>query len=141
LNEEILRADSALRRKTTVILTIAVVASIVALVFFQRWLLEWMVSSSAQQAMQRTRILMSLALTASAMCLAVLAAYCAKKGSKAQATARWPLENARVLFDKPVRRGAQAKRIGSWLQILAAILLLLALGCGAISLRLFSLAT
>ncbi len=139
MSEEILRADPALRRKTTIVLGIAIVLAILALFLFQRWLIGSIVSLDVQVAVVRMRGLIGIALTASAICLAVLAAYSARKGAQARAGARWPLADARVLRDTPIRRGAAALRIGRWLQVLAGVLVVLALATGGVSWRLFNL--
>lgn len=140
MSEEILRADPALRRKTAIVLGIALVLAILVLFLFQRWLIGSIVSLDVQVAVVRMRGLISIALTASAICLAVLAAYSARKGAQTRASARWPLAEARVLRDTPIRRGAAALRIGRWLQVLAGVLVLLALATGGVSWRLFNLA-
>lgn len=141
LSEEILRADSALRRKTVIVLGMALVLAILALFLFQRWLIDSIVSLDVQAAVVRMRGVIGVALTASAICLAVLAAYAARKGTQARATARWPLAGARVLLDTPIRRGSVALRIGRWLQFIAGVLAVLAIATGAVSWRLFNIPT
>lgn len=138
MSDEILRADLALRRKTLLILGIAIVLAIGCLFAFHRWLIETVVGIDVHAAITRVRGMIGLALTASAVCLAVLAAYSARKGARARDIEQWPLPGARVLRDTPIRRGAAARRIGRWLQATAILLTVLAIGVGLVSWRLFN---
>lgn len=136
MSDEILRADPGLRRRTVVILTIAVLAAIGGLMLTHQWLHQLGDQAGNDIFVLGLRKTIGLALTGIAICLALLAWYTAAKGTRAVQTAQWPLPGARVLVATPIRRGAPAIRRGRQLQAAAIVLLLLAAAVGYLSFRL-----
>jgi hypothetical protein len=83
----------------------------------------------------------ALTVLASGLCLLLLAGYGARLARLASKERRWPLSNARVLRDTPIRRDLAALRIARWLNGGALALIALAIAAMAISWRLFVLAS
>ncbi len=140
MGNDMLRADPRLRRWTIGIFVTAAALCIAAALAFQRWMLD--VAGNAQSLdalVPRLQAWTALALTGSAMCLAVLAWLAARNGRRACQTEQWPLPGARVIRDTPMRRGAPARRVGRLLQVTALALVALAIGAALVSLRLFNL--
>ena len=128
-----LRADPGLRRLTAVVLGIAAILALIAMVLFQHWLSGIGDIPGTDMLILRLRRMIGVALTASAVCLALLAWYAAHKASRIKVVAQWPLPGTRVIRDTPVRRGEAANRIRRLLNIVAVSLLVLAFGMGTIS--------
>ena len=128
-----LRADPSLRRLTTVVLGIAAILALIAVVLFQQWLTGIGDIPGTDLLIARLRRMIGVALTASAVCLALLAWYAAHNASRIKVLEQWPLPGTRVIRDTPVRRGEAANRIRRLLNIVAVSLLVLAFGMGAIS--------
>ncbi len=140
MNEDILRADPRLRRWTIGMLILAGVLCVGALFAFQGWMGATIGDvESLEDVVVRLRRWTALALTGSALCLAILALLAARKGRLACLTGQWPLPGARVIRDTPMRRGEPARRIGRLLQVTALVLLVLAVVAALVSLRLFNL--
>ena len=126
MSDDVLRADPRLRRMTLAIVGTAVIAAVFGMAWFQNWLTGIGELPGTDLLILRLRRMIALALTGSAICLALLAWYAAHKGTRTMQLHQWPLPGARVLRDTPIRRGEQAERIGRWLQICALVLLVLA---------------
>lgn len=138
---EIQRADLRLRRLTVVILVAAALAAAACVFAFRQWMLQQTLALSVEQLIVRLRHGIGLATASSALCLLLLAAQSAYTARRVAQQRRWPLAGARVLRDTPVRRGDAARRVGRLLDATAVVLLLLALGLGLLSWRLFALAS
>ncbi len=136
---EIQRADLRLRRLTAVVLAAAVVAAAWCVFAFHQWMLQQTAALSVEQLVVRLRHWVGFATAASGLCLLLLAAHCAYTARRVAQQRRWPLAEARVLRDTPVRRGDAAMRRGRLLTSTAVVLLLLALGVGVLSWRLLAL--
>lgn len=134
-----IRADPGLRRQTFVVLGIAVLLAIVAVVVFQHWLTAIANVAGTDQLIVRLRQLIGIAVTGSALCLAFLAWYAARKATLITQYQQWPLPGVRVLRNTPVRRGDDAMKVRLGLNLAAGVLLLLAVAAGVISWRLLSL--
>lgn len=134
-----LRADPRLRRQTLVALAIAVILAAAAMFWFQSWLSEIATVPGTDLLIVRLRRLIGIALTGSAICLAVLAFYSAHKAAKVKLFKQWPLPRVRVLRDTPIRRGDSALAIRRWLNVAAGVFVLLAFATGVVSWRLLSL--
>lgn len=134
-----LHADPSLRRQTLAALVVAVIFAVVAMVWFQSWLSGIAAIPGTDLLIIRLRRLIGIALTGSAICLAVLAWYSAHKAAKVKLFQQWPLPTVRVLRDTPIRRGNAALEIRRRLNVAAGILVLLALATGIVSWRLLSL--
>ncbi|MBN8480070.1 MAG: hypothetical protein J0L88_00595 [Xanthomonadales bacterium] len=137
MSKDILRADPALRRTTWIVLGAAGFACLVTLAAFQRWLGGFGDEVPVADLVARMNKLIAIALTGSALCFAILAWLAARTSRRTAETGQWPAPDARVIRDTPVRRGLAAKRIARQFEIAGVVLLLLALGAGAMSLRLF----
>lgn len=134
-----IRADPGLRRQTFIVLGIAILIAIVSVVIFQHWLTGIANIPGTDALILRLRRLVGIALTGSAICLAFLAWYAARKATMITKFEQWPLPGVRVLRDTPIRRGQKALNIRLGLNGAAGVLLLLALITGIISWRLLSL--
>ncbi|MBO9664520.1 hypothetical protein [Dokdonella sp.] len=137
---DIQRADAGLRRTTFIVLTAAAIAAVWGVFAFHQWMLHQSAALSTEQLIVRLRLWIGLATTASGLCLLLLAGHSARTARRVAEQRRWPLAGARVLRDTPIRRGDAALRLGRLLNGIAVVLLLLALGVGLLSWRLFALA-
>lgn len=137
---EIQRADARLRRLTVVVLAAATIAAVGCVAAFHQWLVQQTAALSVEQLIVRLRHWIGLATAASGLCLLLLAGHSAQAARRVVEQRRWPLAGARVLRDTPIRRGDAALRLGRLLTAAAVALVLLALGAGLLSWRLFALA-
>ena len=137
--DDMLRADPRLRRQTLAALAIAVILAVAAVFWFQSWLSGIATIPGTDLLILRLRRLIGIALTGSAICLAVLAWYSAQKAAKVKTFQQWPLPRVRVLRDTPIKRGDAALAIRRRLNVAAGVLLLLAFATGVLSWRLLSL--
>ena len=140
MSDDVLRADPRLRRTTLAIVGVAAVLAVLGVFCFQQWLTSIGEQPGTDLLILRLRRMIALALTGSAICLALLAWYSAHKGTRAVQVRQWPLPGARVLRDTPIRRGPVAERIGRWLQVGALVLLVLAAATGIASWRMLTVA-
>lgn len=139
MTDDMLRADPRLRRQTLLALALAAILAILAVLAFHGWLSGIADIPGTDLLILRLRRMIGIALTGSAICLAVLAWYAAHKASRVRLLQQWPLPAVRVLRDTPIRRGEATLAIRRRLNVAAAVLLLLALAFGAVSWRLLSL--
>lgn len=139
MNIEIQRADARLRRLTAVVLAAAAIAAAWCVFAFHQWMTQQTAALSVEQLIVRLRLWLGLATAASGLCLLLLASHSAYTARRVAQQRRWPLAGARVLRDTPIRRGDAALRLGRLLGALAVVLVVLAIGFGAVSWRLFAL--
>lgn len=137
---EIQRADPRLRRVFAIVLTLSALAAVALVFTFHRWLSYRADALSIDQLVAQLRSWMAATAMTIDLCLLFLAAYAARTARRVGEQRRWPLADARVLRDTPIRRGAPALRLGWWLNATAIALALLALGIGLVGWRLFALA-
>jgi hypothetical protein len=133
LTDDMLRADPRLRRQTLIALGFAAILALVALVVFKHWLDAIGALPGTDILIYRLRRMIGMAMTGSAVCLALLAWYAAHKASKARLVEQWPLPGTRVMRDTPIRRGEAARSIALLLNITAVVLLVLAFATGYFS--------
>lgn len=133
-----LRADPGLRRFTMAVLGIAAILALVAVVFFQHWLNGIGAIPGTDVLILRLRRTIGFALTASAICLALLAWYAAHKASRIKAVEQWPLPETRVIRDTPIRRGEAAHVVRRLLNIVAVTMVVLAFAMGTVSWRMLN---
>ena len=117
---------------------IAMGLALVAIVLFQQWLNSVGSMPGTDLLILRLRRTIGLALTGSAICLALLAWYSANRASRTKSADQWPLPGTRVIRDTPIRRGEAAQKIGTQLQAAAIILLVLASAAGYVSWQMLS---
>ena len=134
-----LRADPRLRLQTLAALVVAAILAVAAVVWFQTWLSGVAAIPGTDVLILRLRRLIGIALTGSAICIAILAWYSAHKAAKIKLFQQWPLPAVRGLRDTPIRRGEGALTIRRRLNVVAGVLLLLAFATGVVSWRLLSL--
>ena len=139
MTDDMLRADPRLRRQTLLALALAAILAVVAVLLFHDWLSGIAAIPGTDLLILRLRRLIGIGMTGSALCLAVLAWYSARKAAKVKIFQQWPLPGVRVLRDTPIRRGLAARSMGRWLNAAAAVLMLLAFAAGLVSWRLLSL--
>lgn len=133
-----LRADLRLRRQTLVAMGISLVLAVFAIILFQQWLNSVGSMPGTDLLILRLRRTIGLALTGSAICLALLAWYSVNRASRARLADQWPLPDTRVIRDTPIRRGVAAQKIANRLQAAAIILLVLAFAAGYVSWQMLS---
>ena len=138
MSEDILRADKRLLTLTLIVLAIAVVLALLGMAWFRHWLQDIGNLPGTDLLIVRLRHMIALAVTGSGVCLALLAWYSARVGSRAIRAQQWPLPGARVIRDTPYRRGPAAIRLGRQLQAGSIVLLVLALATAAISWRMLA---
>lgn len=138
MNTEIQRADPRLRRITIIVVCVAAAAGMLAVHVFRRWLLQATMGLTQAQLIARMHLWSALSMTGIGLCLLLLAGYCARLGRRTIEQQRWPPEPMRVLHDTPVRRGARAVAYGRLLNVIAAVLMLLAVFAGLMSWRMFT---
>jgi hypothetical protein len=136
---ELMRADRRLRRLTWVVVGIAVVVAVAAIALFHHWLEGVGETTQTNLFVLQIRRLIGIAVTGSAVCLALLAGYAAFKGGRTLGAGQWPAPGTRVLRDTVIRRGRDAMRIGRLMRVAALVLLVLAASAGAVSWRIFTL--
>ncbi len=134
-----IRADPGLRRQTFVVLGVAALLAITAVFAFQHWLTGVADSAGTELLILRLRQLIGIAVIGSALCLAFLAWYAARKAAQITKYKQWPLPGVRVLRDTPVRRGVDAMKVRLGLNVVTGVLMLLALAAGFVGWRLLSL--
>lgn len=138
---DIQRADPRLRRKSVVVLVLAALAAIACVVAFHRWMTHQAESLPTGLLIAQLRRWIGIALTASGLCLLLLAGYSARLARRVIESRRWPLADARVWRDTPIRRDAAALRLGRWLNLVALVLVALAVVAGVLGWRLSMLTT
>ena len=138
MNTDIQRADLRLRRLTVVVLSVAVLIALALLFAVQHWMTNVAASMPAERLVTSLRRWIGVAMAASALCLALLAGQAARLARGAHAQQRWPLAEARVLRDTQIRRGEFATRIGHLLNVVAVVLVVLALAAALLGWRLFT---
>ena len=128
-----LPADQRLRRQTFAVLGLAAILAIVAVICFHYWLLDLGTAPGNDLLIFRLRRMIGVALTGSALCLALLAWHAAHKASRIRNLRQWPLPGTRVIRDTPIRRDTAALSVGRQLNAIAILLLALAFALGYIS--------
>lgn len=137
MNIEIHRADPQLRRLTLVVLAFAMLAAILLLVWFHHWLDRSTVAMPAERFALEMQRMIGITSTGSGLCVLLLAGYAARLGRRVIDERRWPLRGSRVVLDTRVRTGADAVSFGRMLNIVAVVLIVLAIGFGVLGWRLF----
>lgn len=140
MNVEMHRADPRLRRLTFAVLGIGLIAAVLSISMFHRWLDRSVQGMPAAQMFADLRRTIGLAMAGCALCLLLLAGYAARLGRRVIEERRWPLRTARVVRDTPVRAGTDALIFGRSLNIAAIVLIALAVGCSVLSWHLFGTA-
>ena len=134
---EIQRADIRLRKVTIFVLIFAAILAVAVILLARHWLIEQAIASTTEELLPRMRHWLGAASIACGLCLLALAAHAWGRGRAATAQRRWPLANARVLRDTPVRRGDAALRVARLLNLVSLMLVAFAVATIALSWRLF----
>jgi TRAP-type C4-dicarboxylate transport system permease small subunit len=138
MSTEILHADRRLRRVTFVVLMLSVLAA-AALVFASHaWLTRLANTLTTAQLIEQIRRGIGLAVIACGGCLLLLAGYSARMARRVKNERRWPLSDARVLRDTPIRRDLAATRIARLLDVVTFALVLFAIATIVLAWRLFA---
>ena len=114
MNEDIQTADPRLRRITLVALALAGVAALAVVVAFHHWMTRQAAVLPAEQLVARLRLWIGIAMTASGLCLLLLAGCAARLARTTLDQRRWPPSSLRVLRDTPVRREAAAAAVAMY---------------------------
>lgn len=140
MSEEIQPADPRLRRVTAIVLTLAVFAAALAVFLFQHWLRRQAATQPADVLIAQLRHWIGVAMTASGLCLLLLAGYAARLARMTLEQRRWPPQRLRVLRDTPIRRDKTATDIGRALNVAALLLVALSAGVAILGWRFFAFA-
>ncbi len=131
---DIHRADPGEARRTFWVVLVALALAIGVSLLMQRELASirgWLEAGETEFATQRFLILARVALGTLAL-VGVIAGLIVARGALAVIREqRYPHTKARLLHDRPIRRGAAARRMGQWGLALAAGFFIVAIG-GAI---------
>jgi hypothetical protein len=130
-------ADRRLRRVTAVALVLAALAAIVLVLAFEHWIKRLPERLPTPQLVVQLRRGIAIAMLACGLCLLLLAGDAARLARRIIEERRWPLVAMRVLRDTPIRRDAAALRLSRRFNIAAGVLIVLAIGTGWLSWRLF----
>ena len=103
--------------------------------YHQHRLVQWIVEDTAQVA-DRLAFVLTLLAVAGVLPIGFLAGYAAWTATRVVRSGRFPPPGVRILRRGPVREGAQALRAARVLQLVAAVLSLLALGIPVVFWRL-----
>jgi hypothetical protein len=122
---EIHRADPALRRLMLYTFVIIAAAGAAGLVLFQRWFANVQLLPPDEAWPQ---LIGALAWIGGAMLVIVMATsvYALRLGSKIKRVGQYPLDEARTIRDTVILQGKQARSRGNLLQMVGALLLVLA---------------
>ena len=134
---EIQRADVRLRRVTIAVLVLATIAAIGVILLARGWMMSQALSSTPEQLLVQMRHWLGAASIACGVCLLMLATHAWRRGRAAVAQRRWPVANASVLRDTPVRHGEAALGIARILSMVSLMLVAFAIAMTALSWRLF----
>src|SRR6187551_883503 len=100
---EIQRADARLRRVTIAVLVLAAIAAVGTILLARDWMIGQAMASTPEQLIAQMRRWLGAASIACGLCLLLLAMHAWRRGRAAAAQRRWPVANASVLRDTPVR--------------------------------------
>jgi hypothetical protein len=124
--DEIHRADPALRKLMLYAAVLVAAAVIVGVIIFQRWYadVQLLPPDQAWRA-----LLLAMTWIAAAMLLIVVAGsvYALRLGTRIKRIGQYPPNEARMLRDTVILHGKQARSRGNLLQMVGALLLVLAL--------------
>lgn len=137
---EIQRADVRLRRLTIAVLAFAAVAAVGVILLARGWMIRQALASTPEQLLAQMRHWLGAASIACGLCLLLLATHAWRRGRAALAQRRWPVANARVLRDTPIRRDDAALGIARLLTLVSLMLVVFAVAMIALSWRLFLVA-
>jgi hypothetical protein len=141
MNVEIQPADVRLRRVSAVVLLLALLAAVATVLLARDWMIARAVASTPTQLVAQMRQWIGIAAIAAGACLLLLAIHAWRLSRATRAQQRWPLIEARVLRDTPVRHGEAALRIGRMLHVVSLLLFGFAAAIVAIGWRLFAVAS
>ncbi|TAH47785.1 MAG: hypothetical protein E6Q43_05605 [Dokdonella sp.] len=136
--DEILRADPRLRRKTLITIGFATILGLIALAMFRSWLTEIGTLPGNDLLIARLRRMIGIALTGSAICLALLAWYAVHQSARIRKARQWPAPGTRVMRDTRIRRGDAALRISRQLNALGITLLAFCIALGFMTWRMLA---
>jgi hypothetical protein len=137
MNAEIHRADPHMRRLTLMVMSAAVLVAILLLAWFRHWLDRSTIATPGDLLVLEMRRTIGITGMGCGVCVLLLAGYVARLARRVIEERRWPLRTSRVVRDTHVRSGEAAIRFARMLNIVAIVLIVLALGFGVSGWRLF----
>lgn len=137
---EIQRADMRSRRISIVVLAVSVIAALVFVYAFHRWITQLAANLPTEQLVARLRRWIGVAMTAWGLCLLLFTGYAAWLARLTLGQRRCPPASLRVVRDTPVRRDAAAVTVAKALNAAAIILVMLAVVIAWLSWHLFTVA-
>ena len=137
MNVEIHRADPRVRRLTLITLSAGLLAAILLMTLFHHWLDRSTVAMPGELLVLEMRRMMGITGMASGLCVLLLAGYVARLARRVSEERRWPLRTSRVVRDTRVRSDEAAVTFARTLNIIAVVLIALAIGIGVSGWRLF----
>ncbi len=138
---EIQRADPQRRRQALAVVLLTLAFGALALWALQRWFREVrsLYGSDAQSLKEQLAFVLSASSAALVVLVLLVGMWLWRIGNHVRGAGRFPPPGARLVRDSVVLHGAAAARRGRLLHVLAAALLICALGLGAATWRLHSL--
>jgi hypothetical protein len=137
MNIEIHRADPRVRRLTLIVSSAGALAAILAMTWFHRWLGRSTLAMPRDLLVMEMRRMIGITGMAAGLCVLLLAGYVARLARRVTEERRWPLRASRVVRDTPVRSGDDAVAFARMLNIVAVVMIALALGMGVFGWRFF----
>jgi hypothetical protein len=137
MNIEIHRADPHVRRLTLIVLSAGVLAAILLVTWFHHWLDRSTIATPGDLLMLKMRRMIGITGMASGLCVLVIAGYIARLARRVLDERRWPPRSSRVVRDTRVHSGEGAVALARMLNILAVVLIVLALAIGVFGWRFF----
>jgi hypothetical protein len=138
MNTEIQRADIGLRRVTLIVLILATLAAAGLVLLARNWMIAKAIASTPQELVVQMRFWISIASMSCGLCLLLLAAYTWRLARRASTQRRWPLAEARVLRDTPIRHGDAALATARLLNMVSLLLFVFSAATIVLSWRLFA---
>jgi hypothetical protein len=136
--DEIHPADPALRRLVLYIVVIIAAAAVAGVIVFQRWFANVQLLPPDEAWLA---LLGALSWTGGVMLLIVIVAsvYALRLGAKIKRIGQYPLADARTFRDTLILHGKQARSRGNLLQMIGALLLVLAVLLFVLCVRMVSM--
>ena len=140
MEQQVILADPKKRRRFFIVISVAALVALALVIGVSYWLDAWADTISTVELIGHLRLGLAIALAGCVICLLLVAGQSVLSARRVLEAGQWPLPGAWVLRDQVVRRGRLARRIARWMQVTAALMILLAVTTGFVSLRLLLLA-
>lgn len=126
MTDTIHRGDPKFKRLVIVLVICGIVIAALFTVEVLHWLQGLRKMANPSLVLAQLKFSIGAGAGGVAICFLALATYWAILGSRILREQRWPIANARILRDTPIRYGKSAQRKGATILLMALILLILA---------------